>query len=163
MSQIVHRKGSVFEASSIQDRITLLVHACNGQGVWGSGVAAAFKEQFPKGYRTYKTFCAVPSAAQVGLYGHASRPDELDYQDRFVGWLITSLDYGPRKDSPEAILRATHKSVTDMLWAFRNYPLDIHSPRINSGLFNVPWEFTEQLVDNALLYYPKTTWTVWTP
>jgi|GEM_PF-2566872 len=51
---IKHRKGDMFEQVQ-QDSI--LVHACNTQGRWGSGIAVEFRNRFPSAHESYKEIC----------------------------------------------------------------------------------------------------------
>jgi ADP-ribose 1''-phosphate phosphatase len=36
---------------------TLLIHACNCDGSWGAGIAAAFKARYPKAYEVHADYC----------------------------------------------------------------------------------------------------------
>jgi ADP-ribose 1''-phosphate phosphatase len=110
----------------------LLVHACNCQGVWGSGIALQFKNKFPEEYRIYKNFC-VESDAYPSVSLVANR----------IGCLFTSRAYGKHVDSPEDILRNTKWAIIDLL---SKTTMKIAMPKINSGLFNVPWEQTEAVL-----------------
>ena len=40
MIELITKKGDLFDALNLND---LFVHACNGQGVWGSGIAVGFR------------------------------------------------------------------------------------------------------------------------
>ncbi|KAJ6031700.1 hypothetical protein N7540_002432 [Penicillium herquei] len=69
-------------------------------------------------------------------------------------WLIclfTSMDYGLRVDSPDMIINNTAAALNDLkaqLWMMTGgrAPPEIYSCRMNSGLFNVPWERTMALL-----------------
>lgn len=121
--------GNLFDAP----KGSYLAHACNCQGVWGSGIAKQFKEKFPKSFKQYKdnSFIAEPG----DVFGCE---EENSYN---ILCLFTSMNYGNKVDSPEQIIEATKK-------CFQLLPNDkpIHMPLINSGLFNVPWEKTAALL-----------------
>ena len=128
---IKFKTGDIFDA----DLGTYLVHACNCQGMWGSGIAAQFAIEFPKSYAEYREYCRIGDAAP----GDILICDEE--RGRTVVCLFTSRDYGKLVDSPEKILEATKHALMYL-------PTDkpIHMPLINSGKFLVPWSDTAALI-----------------
>lgn len=136
--KIEYIKSDLFTAPNTQ----LLVHACNCQGVWGSGVALQFKARFYTEFQAYKhlsgafDFSDLSSGLEHGLLGKSLIINK-------VGCLFTSLDYGKNVDSPEKIISATKTALEDLL---NKTTMDIAMPKINSGLFRVPWEDTERVI-----------------
>ena len=124
---------------------SVLVHACNSRGVWGAGIAYQFKKRFPEAYRMYSHWCKVHHYNVVGKC--------LVVADHgcVIGNLITSHGYGIYKDNEDKILTATYKSICDLLQQLPVYKV-IVSPKINSGLFGVPWERTEALIKEAIVH-----------
>lgn len=161
MSDIIYKKGSILEAArgwSNGEGRKIIAHACNAQGVWGSGVARVLREAFPGAYATYHQQCVSEEFPWI-LVGKTIDCDE-------IAALITSEHYGPKKDPPDRILQNTYTAIADMFWDYSyklSYKLNVHSPRINAGLFEVPWEQTERIIKQALELYPQCTWTVWDP
>lgn len=154
---IEHRTGSVFEAQSIPGSI--LAHACNAKGVWGSGVAKEFKERFPNQYNAYSYHCNKFNGGPI------VGTTLLVYDQIFdigVACMITSERYGKDVDPPAAILEATYSAFIDLLSQLAPGST-IHMPRINSGLFNVPWPLTESVLKKAGEYFPDARVIVWTP
>lgn len=135
MTKIVYVKGNLFDAPYDQ----LLVHACNCQGVWGSGVAAEFKRQYPTEYALYKMWCE--NRPKKHLIGTTLLVNQ-------VGCLFTSVDYGVNVDSVTRIVENTKYALNDLQ---RFTTMDIAMPKINSGLFKVPWELTEKVILEANL------------
>lgn len=136
---ITYIKGDLFNAP--QDR--LLVHAVNCQGVWGSGVAKIFARYYPDEGVAYKAIC------NFGDMSDGNIGPEHTYLGKAlvinsVGCLFTSYDYGDRKDSPEEILKNTETAMQDLLI---KTTMKLAMPRINSGLFAVPWEDTEKILN----------------
>lgn len=84
----------------------------------------------------------------------------MDSEERAVGYLFTSRSYGQNKDAIESIINNTKNAVRSLLSIV---PLDaeIHSPRINAGLFGVPWNITEAIIKDCLTYRPDVKWVVW--
>jgi ADP-ribose 1''-phosphate phosphatase len=155
---IVYKQGSLFNAP----KGSVLVHACNAQGMWGSGIAKQFNELFPQSYEEYKLICTLPefSVGQAFVLNL-----ENDYR---VGCLITSANYGQLRDSQEVILKNTRAALLDILGATNKLSCwigedqEIHSCKFNAGLFGVPWEETEKILLDVMkqIGYNKD-WTVW--
>lgn len=153
---IEYRKGDMFE----QDREgKIFVHACNCQGVWGSGIAKVFAEKYPQAYQRYRTHCLeyVEKGKQTLLQGTTLLiKNELQY----IGCLFTSIYYGKFKSAAPIILENTRNAIEDFFSIDVARMMEIHSPKINSGLFGVPWEQTENIINDAI----KGTdfrWIVW--
>jgi len=53
MSKVVTIKASLFTAPEG----SIIIHACNTKGVWGSGIAAAFAKIFPDARNVYAKAC----------------------------------------------------------------------------------------------------------
>lgn len=158
MATILNKKGSLFDAPEG----SVLVHACNAQGMWGSGIAKEFAERFPESYDSYKIICKLGPIV-VGQGFVLGREN-----GQRVGCLITSANYGQLRDSKDVILQNTRSALRDLLgitgklncWIGQDE--EIHSCKFNAGLFGVPWEETEKILLEVLdeAGYNKV-WTVW--
>lgn len=145
--KIIYHKMSLFDAP----RDSCLVHACNSMGVWSKGIARTFAEKFPDSFTIYKEICK--------LFPTLGRAYLIRDKDYYIGCLFTSKDFGPRKDPPDMILKSTQKALDDFMSSI-SHGIPIYSNRFNSGLFNVPWTDTE----NLLLNHPDTReWHVCDP
>lgn len=150
---LIYKTGSVFEAPEG----STLAHACNSLGSWGSGVAAEFKRQFPGAFQTYKNYCyGTPTKLVVGstLIIDAMKTDQKNFK---IACLITSIGYGKNKQSVDKILYNTEKAIKDL--SAHEEIRNVHSPLINAGLFEVPWEDTVKVIQKSL--NDKINWTVW--
>lgn len=156
MGRIIYKKGSILEAP----KGSVIVHAVNCQGVWGSGVAKLLKDRFPGGFQAYKHMCDYARGEDFTYISYASSSWE---DTHLIANLYTSVDYGPKVDPPDQILRATHHAVANLLAFERKGFTNINSPKFNSGLFKTPWEKTERIIEDALVWYPEVSWTVWEP
>lgn len=135
------------------DKTSYLLHACNCQNTWGRGVAATFAKRFPEAYAHHRTLNASPGDAQIIL---------ADTQP--VICLLTSFGYGRETDPPRTILQNTEKALynLDIKLHSRDKIISIASPKINAGLFKVPWEDTEKLIEDFLKRNENiTSWTVY--
>lgn len=130
--------GDMFSAPSN----TLIIHACNCQGSWSAGIAAAFKKHYPSAFKAYAAHCRTYASSSSSLLGTAllAPPAALNGEaatgsgaprtngkipqrsgkvaqegQHFVGCLFTSNFYGKRKDSPTKILGATGPAMRDLL------------------------------------------------
>lgn len=137
MSNITTIKGSLFDAP----KGSIIIHACNCQGMWGSGIAKEFANRFPGAYRQYRDACFTDKQF---LLGSALLLDDM-CSDHLIGCLFTSNGYGPNVDSKESILENTKLAIEDLIF-LNEYNLPMHMCKINSGLFKVPWEETEKVL-----------------
>lgn len=138
---IEYRNGDLFSAPTN----AVLAHACNAQGVWGSGVAKEFKKRFPLAFKEYEQFC-IENLRSRELCGQSF----LCTSDKQkVGCLITSHRYGADVDSPAEIMGATTIALSQLLSQLKPGE-ELHIPKINSGLFHVPWLDTEKCIEYCL-------------
>ncbi|TGZ82704.1 hypothetical protein EX30DRAFT_369766 [Ascodesmis nigricans] len=160
-SNITFRTGDLFNAPPD----SILIHACNCQGSWNSGVAAGFKAKFPKAYAIYRSYClsnqpATPSSPSP-LLGTSllipPQPGDKMYP-YWVGCLFTSTHYGRKVDPPEKIMRSTKEALDDMVklveereknGEMRGNESEWHLPRINSLRFRVTWEVTMRQLEET--------------
>jgi len=142
------REGNLFTNAP---RNAILTHACNAMGVWGRGIAVTFKEMFPQEYLVYQAMCA-RNGPQAG-YGYIINSK--------VGCIIASKGYGKNVDSPELIVKQTIEAIPDILKALPA-GMEIHSPKINAGLFNVSFEHTAAAIEACLNAHDRPVkWVVW--
>ena len=128
---------------------TVLVHAVNSQGVWGSGIAKKFKELYPHSFQEYNAVCTLRQ--NHNFYETAKE------NSRKVGCLFTSKNYGNLKDSKDVILYNTVLALEE-LGSLDNGG-HYYSNKFNSGLFGVPWEETEKILAVAVQKF-NLDWTV---
>jgi ADP-ribose 1''-phosphate phosphatase len=132
---ITEIKGNLFDAP----KGTLLVHACNTQGVWSAGIAASFSRLYPSYFKAYAQYCHAHGSSLLGT------ALILEGQWHKVGCLFTSTGYGSKALYQDAILDATFKSLVDLFDQVSDTEV-VNMPRINSGLFRVPWESTLEVL-----------------
>ncbi|KAF2225253.1 hypothetical protein BDZ85DRAFT_182468, partial [Elsinoe ampelina] len=137
---------------------TVLIHACNCRGHWGHGIAAVFKKRYPKADKLSNDHCnKVNKVDKNDLPGTAQLipPQKGDMDEHFVGCLFTSKSYGKTKDKPPAILKNTGSAIADLMRQVAEWNKGraegrieaIWTCKINSGLFNVPWEETKKVME----------------
>lgn len=134
---LVYKKMNLLDAP----KGSVLVHACNAKGVWGSGIAKEMKKRFPEAYKDYKHFCNM-------IWYPVGRYYMSDENDKCIVSLITSEGYGDSVDSPNEILVNTSVALHDLAahhFAYNN-TMTVYSNKFNSGLFKVPWEETEKII-----------------
>lgn len=139
MGKVIHHNGDLFRVSPSK---SILVHACNCQGVWGSGIAKQFADYYPDAYDVYRKFCLKdhPGAGSIKIC-----PEE---RGKFVACLLTSSGFGANVDSEQEILEATERAL-NRLKIFVGKSSPVYSPRFNAGLFKVPWEKTEEIIQRV--------------
>lgn len=158
---ISYKKMSLFDAPEG----AVLVHGCNGQGVWGSGIAKPFKELYPRSFQEYHDFC-IKALEENDKYGAIGKSKITNRENkRFVGCLITSLNYGPKKDTPDQIIAQTYLALNEFFEEFYDFGFKyttIYSNKFNSGMFKVPWEDTEKVLKYFVEKY-QVNWIVCDP
>jgi len=134
-----YKKGDLF---SDPPKGVFLAHACNGLGRWGSGVAAQFATHYPISNQEYLKYCEDKNKSRE-LVGDCFITSEK------IGCLITSHKYGREVDSPDMIVQATKKALESLIEQLNDGD-EVHMPLINSNLFRVPWNRTEECIKDVL-------------
>jgi ADP-ribose 1''-phosphate phosphatase len=149
---IKYKKMSLFDSPEG----SILAHACNAKGVWGRGIAKEFKDKFPNSFKEYNEFCKNQNTIGKSLLGST----ENGYQ---VLSIVTSSDYGNHTDEYSEILANTTLALQDFMVRLAHmdaiYLGPIYSNKFNSGLFGVPWEWTEEILKVFIKKY-NLNWTV---
>ena len=139
---ITYKKMSIFDAP----KYTSILHACNSEGKWDTGVAAQIKEKYPEVFED--------AISHLKYYNTGFNISYTNDGYAFIN-LITSSKNSQEPDCPFVILintciGLTHLLVTDQTPC--NY-LDrstIYMPKINSGGFKVPWIDTERVLQKIV-------------
>lgn len=139
---------------------SFIVHAVNCMGVWGNGIAKQIKEKYPKSFKDYRTYCSsiiIPGDCRVA-------PEENGH--RIVS-LFTSKGFGAAVDNKEKILLNTRKSLESFVMYIKSTSenvgkeIKVYSNQFNSGLFNVPWSASYNILNEVLQSHAdKIKWTV---
>jgi hypothetical protein len=105
------------------------------------------KDKFPKEFSLYKQYC-IDTSGGLGTCHLTNK----------VANLITSNNYGKSIDQDYMILENTSKAL-DNLFGMKKEGV-IYSPKINSGLFGVPWEKTSDILKEKIRG-TNIKWVVW--
>lgn len=136
-------QGDLFQSNDV-----VLAHACNCRGAWGAGVAAIFRKKFPHAFQAYKRHCS--DNLPLEILGTAFLADTGD--GRWVACLFTSDHAGAGKLAPTEILVHTATAMADLERQMTAYgQQSVSMPKINAGLFAVPWENTEEVIAKSTL------------
>jgi ADP-ribose 1''-phosphate phosphatase len=145
---ISEKQGNLFDAP----KGSLIVHACNTHGAWGAGIASDFARLYPEYHKAYAQMCAKHGNNLLGtaliLQGKRHK----------VGCLFTSTGYGHKALYQSDILKATFHSLVDLFAQIPDTEI-VHMPKINSGLFRVPWDKTLAVVEE----FKDKEIVIWTP
>lgn len=155
---IDYRNGSLFEA----DYHSIYVHSCNCVGSWGKGIAAEFKKRFPEHFKVYQSHCKTKKPKDILgtclLIGpHLPEIEE----ERWVACLFTRERPGKAPASKAEADRVqtcanTTTAMNDLVEQMRHVEqqssyevADVVMPKINAGLFGVPWEQTVKALNEV--------------
>lgn len=136
-----YTQGDVLEAHP-----AVVAHACNCLGYWSGGIALAIKRKYPQVYRMYSRYCEENTAET--LLGSTQVFVDPESGTQIV-CLFTSIC---GQESAAEITQNTHLAL-QKLQDFWTAERAICMPKINSGIFGVPWELTEQLLINSPLQF----------
>ncbi|KAF2682230.1 hypothetical protein K458DRAFT_245827, partial [Lentithecium fluviatile CBS 122367] len=148
---LAYHMGDIFAAPPS----TLLIHACNTQGSWGAGIAAAFRQRYPQAYKRYRAHCLtthdpstnpVPTGTCLLIPPCETNPKAAKH---WIGCLFTSAKYGKLKDKPPVILTNTGPAMKELLQRFKEEGEEgeVRMCKINSARFGVPWEKTVEVLE----------------
>lgn len=135
MGEIKYVEGDLFKAP----KGSIIIHAVNRKGVWGSGIAKGFADRFPLALTRYRYECFSKGDS---LLGSCLLIPSGDYT---IGCLFTSKNYGKFVDPKNQILKNTKNAINDLIVQNINSK-ELHMCKINSGLFRVPWIETEKIL-----------------
>ena len=144
---IEYIKGDLFTAEPSK----ILLHACNCRRRWGRGVAEIFARKYPKSYLAHQAHAPELGNIQV-----------IDIGERPIVCLFTSKGYARDTDPPAKILESTKSALSHLSDHYKGKEnVEIASPMINAGLFNVPWNKTEKLIEDFLVTNTNCSWLVY--
>lgn len=176
---IKYCKGDLFQLTETvaKGEPLLLAHACNCLGYWGNGIALTFKNKYPGSYKLYYSYCKhfqtpydiLGTSLIIPVIG---KKTEGNFENALIVCLFTSV---MGQESQKEIAKNTKLAMLDLKRKLQNpnliqFPeakeviakfntsitkdevLDkyvVNMPKINNGLFGVPWEFTEKALQDA--------------
>ncbi|KAF6230381.1 hypothetical protein HO133_004723 [Letharia lupina] len=165
MAIITEEVGDIFSAPPN----SILIHACNARGAWGSGVAVAFKQKYPYAFRQHQAYClSSPTGSKLSVKQHqaslvgtallippptATNQRQASKTPHYIACLFTSLDYGKRVSPPEEIVENTRKALENLakqVAEMRAAGEEVGKccpVRINSGRFGVEWQKTKAVLE----------------
>lgn len=139
---------------------SIIVHACNTAGYWGAGVAKTIKSRYQDTYEQYQEYCRTQRSKDILgkciLYTprNASTRKGSKCKGHWIACLLVknrigSLKRKPSQKEQDDVLKYTASAMKELLELVESArrlarsPIgNIHMPKINSGLFGVPWEQT---------------------
>jgi ADP-ribose 1''-phosphate phosphatase len=149
---LTYHTGDIFAAPPE----SLLIHACNTQGSWGAGIAAAFRTRYPQAYKRYRDYCLSSHSPTSNPVRTGTclliPPCETDpkKEQHWIGCVFTSAKYGKAKDKPGVILANTGPAMGELLEKFKEDGGDgkkVRMCKINSARFGVEWERTVAVLE----------------
>lgn len=135
-------KGDILNSTS-----GIIVHGCNMQGKFGSGIALQIKEVYPEAYAVYKQ-CEVTKGLTLGEY---STVDVGDLRNLYIVNMITQQNYG--KDGKKYVsYDAIHEGFTKLFTRLEEnsrQDLTVRFPAIGAGLGGGDLEVILRIIDSC--------------
>lgn len=136
---------------------SVLIHSCNCLGSWGDGIAREFRTRYPNAYQAYKSHCEASTPATLLGMALLIQPGEGD-PSHWIACLFTSKKGGAAHDPKDKMLSNTEKSMRNLLQhlyyqeAINKMSFSqLRMPKINAGIFGVPWAETDALLNGMVL------------
>ncbi|CCH62835.1 hypothetical protein TBLA_0I01770 [Henningerozyma blattae CBS 6284] len=184
MSTIRYVKGNILNKQKYN---RMIIHSCNCDGSWGGGIAYQLALKYPKAEKKYIEICDKYGYQLLGKSMILSSYSNNNSTERvLIACLFTSAYGGGNCDIPESILKKTERSLihlneliqsngnlkakdsmdSDILEFLKDIDVDkislkeykLEMPKINSGIFGVPWEKTERVLQE---FKDTTSFTVY--
>lgn len=150
MGSITYIKGNILEAG---DFPRILLHSCNCNGSWGGGIAYQLAMLYPDVEENYEESCERYGS---GLLGKCQLIEAEKDDDLIIGCLFTAA-FGGSDQNDSDILKYTKMALENFKSQLQQYPglnsSKIIMPKINSGIFGVPWEETEKILKECDLNF----------
>lgn len=146
MGTITYVKGNILKVGNFP---RILLHSCNCNGSWGGGIAYQLALQYPDAEEEYVESC---ERHVVGLLGKCKLLKTKSDLNLIIGCLFTAAFGGSDQDD-NYILKYTKtafdnfKSQLEQDKKLSNHKIIM--PKINSGIFGVPWEQTEKILKDS--------------
>ncbi len=138
------KDGDVFSSRNTPN--SLIVHGCNAQGAYGSGVAGQMCRLAPEARFAYLR------EAKNGLSLGQIIPAKKPHSDNI--WVINGITqefYGTNKNVCYASMLAIRDVMIKTLEFARIHRItEIHMPLIGAGLANGDWTIIEGIIDSVL-------------
>lgn len=146
MGGITYIKGDILQVAGIP---RILLHSCNCNGSWGGGIAYQLALRYPDAEKEYMERC---ERHVVGLLGKCQLLKTEEDPNLIIGCLFTAA-FGGSDQNDSYILKYTKsaldnfKSQIEQDETLKNHKIIM--PKINSGIFGVPWQLTEKILEES--------------
>ncbi len=154
---MAHQSGNLLSVTE-----GIIVHGCNAQGVMGSGVAAAVREQYPGAYEAYRAL--YEKAKQAGLkdlpLGRIAWFRVSESPKLAIANAITQRFYGRDSSVRYVSYEAIEEAFGRIAKVAREHDLQVHYPLIGAGLANGDWNTIADIIDRQLAGVRHTLWTL---
>lgn len=134
-----------------------IVHGCNAQGIMGSGVALAVKQEYPEAYESY-----LAHYRATGLKLGVAYPFKVNGQLKIWN-AITQDGFGGsvRNTSYDAIQTCFEQINFDINGGRQgivdSQPDEVHIPLIGAARGGGNWEIIREIIEQTMKY-PVTLW-----
>lgn len=150
MDNLKYIKGNIYE---VRDKRSWTAFASRADGAISNK-----KPQYLRySAKTYKEYCKKKKPQFVNF----KQGEAYLTKDRGI-FLMVSFSFAEKKENPEDIKRRMFDSL-EHLKALLPKNAKVFSTRLNTDVFDVPWEKTEAQLKYFLLFRPDVIWTIVDP
>lgn len=169
MTNITYKKGDCLAYGIKHPRV--VIHSCNCNGTWGGGIA---RQMAIKYYRAESDYIDICDTFGSKLLGKFILIPSYRTPNLLIGCLFTASFGGEQHGTGQSILHYTKLALQDMInklsgeeliqdeidsysskymkniQVYMKIPIseyELEMPKINSGIFGVPWPETEKLLE----------------
>lgn len=168
--QLLYSDADIFTAGPD----AVLIHACNTRGVWGSGIALALKQRYPRQFAVYERYCRDHDPSSLLgtclLIGPSNALSARVTSTHWIACLFTNKDIGRDLQTQtrlqRQILGDTKSAMSNLLEHVVHARqsgmalADLHMPQINSGSFRIPWPLTVEALGSFAAPYSHDSWQI---
>jgi len=150
-NMIEYRKGNLLDVKH-----GIIVHGCNSQGVMGSGVALAVKQEYPNTFDKYQKACRTVSMSE-SIVGIVVWTSELG-GDLLIANAITQEKFGRNYDERYVSYDAIDDCFRHINNIAEHRSMKVHIPKIGAGLGNGNWGVIAEIINHRCKDISVTCW-----
>lgn len=154
-NEIIHNVGDLFDFlanNNLDDRMHVVLHSCNAQGVMGAGFAAVVKNKFPNCFAAYLEGLSVNNSLSRRMGTFSAAECSLNNNKFCIINIIGQMYYGNDPNVRYTSYDAIDKSLTsiDEILSSTDSEVVFHFPKIGSVRGGGSWDVISEIIKHRL-------------